>query len=238
MVGWLLADLATSAAWAGPADLTHTIGLRYRRASLPGGILDLFFFDSDDEGALPYDRPKVHANSVGLEYTLSLKPDGGASFVFWGERMGFPIEAGYWDDAESPVDHNDGDWLEPQKGLGMWTLGANFAQEIPLSTTTAPVWVSLAVGGGVGLGVGSGSITFWHPGYHPDTVDPTCGPLDIAPLRQSTCPADGDVKLPGVVPIVDLTIGPVVHIAEHAMVRIDLGIHDLLYYGIAGGGTF
>lgn len=236
MTGWMV--LWLSAAHAAPGDPTHTVGLRYRRAVIPDGILDLFFFDQTDAGAHPYERPKVKANVVGLEYTLSLRPDGGTSFVFWGERMSFPFEAGYWDDAESPADHDDGDWLAPQKGLGLWNLGVNLAHEIRLSPTSAPVWVGLALGAGVGFGVGTGSITMWHPGYHPATVDPTCGPLDIAPERQSRCAPDGDVRLPGLVPVVDLTIGPVVHIAEHAMVRLDFGIHDLLYYGIAGGGTF
>src|SRR5688500_12543429 len=104
-----------AAAAAFGADLTHTVALRYRRGSVPGGlIVDRFFFDADDEGALPYERPKVRANVFGLEYGLGLPPTGRSKVVGWIERIGIPLEAGYWDDRESPPDHVDGDWVEPE----------------------------------------------------------------------------------------------------------------------------
>ncbi|MEQ1506483.1 MAG: hypothetical protein ABMB14_29920 [Myxococcota bacterium] len=231
MITWI----ALSAAHA--ADLQHTVGLRYRHGVVPNGILDLWFFDSDDPEALPYDRPKVSANVFGLEYTLGMSKSGGPKLQAWVERWAFPLDAGYWDDEESPADHTDGDWVEPD-GLGAWAIGFNFAQEIALSSTTAPVWVGLGVGGGLGLGFSSGTLTVWHPGYHQDSLDPDCLHDAVAPDRHDTCGNDGTIDMPGTVPIVDLTFGPVVHLTEHAMVRIDLGVHDFLYGGVAAGGSF
>lgn len=231
----LLALIATSPT---AQALEHTAAFRYRYGVVPRGLLDIWYFDADDEGALPYERPGVSAQVLGLEYGLAPEPTGGPSFVGWVERIPFRMRAGYWDDRETPADHNDGDWLQPEKGLGMWAIGANYLHEIPLSSTSQPVWVSLAVGGGLGLGFTTGAITTWHAGYHEDSQDPTCGPLAIAPDRYQTCAPDGEVKLPGVLPILDLSVGPKVHLTEHAMVRIDLGFHDVLFAGVAAGGSF
>lgn len=233
----LLALIATSS----PAHaLEHTVAFRYRYGAVPRGLLDIWYFDGDDGdgAALGYTRPGVSANVFGLEYTAAPEPTGGPSFVGWIERIPIRMDAGYWDDKETPPDHNDGDWLQPEKGLGMWALGANYLHEVPLSSTDKPVWVSLAVGGGLGIGFLTGSITTWHAGYHEESLDPTCGPLDVAPDRYATCQPDGEVNLPGVVPILDLSVGPKIHLTEHAMVRLDFGLHDVLFAGIAAGGSF
>jgi hypothetical protein len=231
------AALSVLAATSAPAHaLEHTAGLRYRHGWLPGGILNTWFFDSGDEG-VEYDRPSVSADVFGLEYGLAIEPGGGPSFLFWIERMPFHMAEGYWDDKESPADHDDGDWLSPEKGLGMWTFGASYLHEVPITSDTKPVWVSFHAGGGLGLGVASGGITIWHPGFHEDVEDTSCLPEATAPQRYSTCAPDGTVDLPKIVPILDLTIGPKVHLTEHAMVRLDLGLHDVPYAGIAAGGV-
>lgn len=216
----------------------HTVGLRYRHGFVPAGILDVWFFDSDDEGALPYDRPKVSNDVFGLEYGLAMEPGGGPSFLFWIERVPFHLDAGYWDDVESPPNHIDGDWLEPEKGLGMWAFGPSYLHDIPLSSNEKPVWVALHVGGGIGLGIATGEITVWHAGFHSESLDPTCLPESAAVERHGACASDGEVNLPNVLPILDITVGPKLHVTEHAMVRLDLGFHDALYAGVAGGGSF
>lgn len=218
--------------------LEHTAGVRFRHAWMPSSLLDIWYFEGDEEGALGFERPRISADVFGLEYGLALDSGGGPSFLFWIERMPFRMGEGYWDDKESPADHADGDWLRPEKGLGLWTVGANYVHELPITSSAAPVWVSFHVGGGIGLGFTSGQITQWHPGFHDDSADPDCLPDALAVDRYATCGSDGTVRIPGLVPILDLSIGPKVHITERAMVRLDLGLHDLPYAGIAGGGVF
>lgn len=232
------AALSVLAASSPAHALEHTAGLRYRYGWIPSGIIDIWYFDDDDEGALDFERPKISANTFGLEYGLALDAGGGPSFLFWIERMPFKFDEGYWDDKESPPDHGDGDWLRPEKGVGLWTFGASYLHELPISSNDKPVWVSFHIGGGIGLGIGTGSITRWHPGFHDEVSDPNCLPEALAVDRFATCEDDGSVDIPKVVPIIDLTLGPKVHLTEHAMVRIDLGIHDVPYGGIAAGGVF
>lgn len=230
---------AFAVAWvAGGADAapSHTVALRVRRGGIPQSIMDIWFFDNDDPGAPTYERPAIATNVFGLEYTLAPDPVG-SQLIVWVERAWIPMKDGYWDDVESPEDHTDGDWLAPDK-LGLWNFGVNYANEIGITSSAAPVWLSASIGAGIGLGIRTGSITVWHPGYHPDTVDPDCGYEDMAPDRVDVCVSDEQIKLPGVVPILDVTVGPKLHITEHAMVRLDLGIHDVLYIGGAAGGTF
>ena len=232
------AALAVVAASTPAHALEHTAGLRYRHGWLPKGILDTWYFDSDDEGALEFDRPRVSADVFGLEYGFAIEPGGGPSFLFWIERMPFHVEEGYWDDKESPANHGDGDWLRPEKGLGMTNFGASYLHELPISSNTKPVWVSFHVGGGIGIGLGTGEITKWSPGFHEDSLDPDCLPESLAVDRYDTCEPDGTVDVPKVLPIIDITLGPKVHLTEHAMVRLDFGLHDVPYGGIAAGGVF
>ena len=215
----------------------HTVALRARRGGVPAGIMDLMFFRGDEPDALPYDRPSIAANIFGLEYTIAPAMTG-PGLTLWGERASLPLGAGYFDDAEDPPDHTDGTWLAPSKGFGAWAFGASYRNEIGLTPQEKPVWMSVVFSAGLGLGFRSGTITVWNPGIHPNNTDPTCLPESPAPDRVEVCPDDGELKLPGLLPILDITFGPKLHITEHAMVRLDLGIHNMLYIGGAAGGMF
>lgn len=224
---------------AAPAHaLDHTVGLRYRHGWVPRNIIDNWFFDIDDPGALPYPRPGIRAPMFGLEYTLALEEGGGTAFVFWMERVKLKIDDGYWDDREDPPNHLDGSWLSPDDNFGAWTVGANYMQEIPVSPTTAPVWASVVVSFGLGAAVRTGELTFWHSGDHPLVLDPDCQLSMPAPERYSECPPDGELPVPSALPILDLTLGSRIHLTEHANVRLEAGIHNVLYVGMSAGGSF
>jgi hypothetical protein len=233
----VLAGLSTPA-----QALEHTVGARFRTGFVPNGVMDIWYFNSDDEGALPLERPSPAALMYGLEYTLAVQEKGGPSVQFYVERIDINMEEGYWDDKESPADHTDGDWLQPNKAFGAWGFGVDYVQEVPLSETAQPVWVSLNFGGGVGFGVSTGEVKVWKAQLNDDVVDPNCPSNDtdaLSPERAGVCVNDGLLKVPGIVPIVDIVTGPEVHFGDHVSVRLDLGWHLLaLYGGLAAGAVF
>ncbi|MFT5453968.1 MAG: hypothetical protein ACI9K2_000444 [Myxococcota bacterium] len=245
---WLSVVLLSSAWAQDPSEAAPTpdaetsryaVSFRYKRGWVPNGILDTMYFDSDDPGALPYDRPKVQGYVMGLEFGLQPLPD---TFLFYAEYFHIGLDPGYWDDTETPPNHLDGDWIDPD-GLGMFALGANYAYEVALSEQARDVWLSLHFGGGLGLGFTTGKLTQWHPGAElapnlaPVIAEPDCEPTEIAPNRQR-CRPDDEWRPPPVLPIIDVTLGLRLHIADHAHLRFDAGLHDMLYVGFAGGGEW
>jgi len=195
--------------------------------------MDIWFFDSDEEGANPFERPRIRMYAFGLEYVLKPKP---MNWIFYYEYVSSGIKEGYWDDAEEPADHDDGDWIKPS-GFGMHVLGANYAHEIDVSSTDRAVWVSMLFSAGLGAGIVSGQLQTWHPGGN-ETINNLC--LRDAPAyeRQNSCPDDGSVRLPGLLPILDLTMSARVNFQNNATIRLDVGIHDIFYVGTAVGTVF
>ncbi|MDP6933601.1 MAG: hypothetical protein QGG40_11830, partial [Myxococcota bacterium] len=189
-----------------------------------------FFFDSDDEGANPFDRPSIRAFGVGIEYVLKPTP---ANWILYVEYLGSLMSEGYFDDVEEPAAHDDGDWVRPDN-LGMVALGANYGYETMLSR-----WLSLVGGGGLGVGVVTGQLTQWNPGTDPDILDQECG-LETAAAyeRVNHCSNDGAKDIPRVLPTGDMSASFRIHFAEQASLRIEGGFHNMLYTGVAVGAVF
>jgi hypothetical protein len=202
--------------------------------SVPNAVMDVWFFDSDDEGANPLDRPKLRMYALGVEYVLKPRP---TNWIFYYEYAGSLIEEGYWDDVEEPGEHDDGDWIRAD-GFGMHSLGANYAHEIALTSEEKNVWLSMMFSAGLGVGFLTGKITQWHPGSNPANTDPNC--LSDAPAyqRYQSCPSDGEKRLPGVIPVLDIGASARVNFAERANLRLDVGLHDMFYAGGAVGAVF
>ncbi len=204
--------------------------LRVRYLSIPSSVMDLWYFDADDSGANPLPRPKVRAFAVGAEWVIDKAPD---NWIFYGEWIGTAMEAGYWDDVESsPADHSDGVWLEPD-GFGIVVLGANYGHAIPVRE-----WLDFLVGGGLGLGFVTGELTVWNAGGNADDVDATCLQTAAAYERHLSCGDDGEARIPGLVPVIDLTASARFRFADQATLRLDAGIHDVFYVGTAVGAVF
>ena len=206
---------------------------RVRYLSVPNSVMDIWFFDSDEEGANPFERPKIRMYTFGVEYVLKPRP---MNWIFYYEYIGSGIREGYWDDAEEPADHDDGDWIKPS-GFGMHALGANYAHEIDVSDPERAVWVSMLFSAGLGAGIVSGQLQTWHPGGN-ETITNQC--LRDAPAyeRKDSCPDDGSVRLPGLLPILDLTMSARVNFSERATARLDVGLHNLFYVGTSFGTVF
>ena len=209
------------------------VNFRGRYMSVPDSILDVWFFDEDDEGANPFKRPSVRMYALGVEYVLKPRP---ANWIFYYEYIGSGLEEGYWDDVEEPAQHDDGDWVKPED-LGLHALGFNYAHEVEATDPGRDVWLSFLFGAGLGVGFVTGEMTTWHPGGN-ESVTSGCRLEDPAYLRKDTCAPDDDKRIPGVLPIVDLTASARINFAERANLRIDAGIHDMLYVGGALGGVF
>jgi|GEM_PF-1133622 hypothetical protein len=238
--GDLLLQAATGAPEAATGEIRQKrplmeLNFRSRYLSIPNSILDLWYFDADDEGVnYPYERPKVRLYSVGVEYVLKPRPN---NWIFYYDYTSSLMGEGYWDDVEEPGEHDDGSWLAPSN-FGMHSIGANYAGEIVLSPQEKNVWLSMLLSAGLGVGFVTGELTEWNPGSNPDNTDPTCLPDAPAYERKDSCPADGSVRFPGVLPILDLTVSTRVNFADRANARIDIGLHNMFYVGGAVGGVF
>jgi hypothetical protein len=207
----------------------YELNFRTRYLSVPNSILDIWFFDNDSDGANPYARPKVRAYTAGIEFVTKKEP---ANWIFYFEYMGNLMDEGYWDDVEKPAAHDDGDWVRPD-GLGMLVLGANYGQEV-----RATDWWSFIFGGGIGMGVMLGDLTTWGPGASGDNREEGCLSESPAYIRKETCPDDGAKTIPSVLPVVDITISSRFHLGDQANLRLDMGLHDMLYVGTAFGAVF
>jgi hypothetical protein len=201
--------------------------VRVRYLSVPGSIMDIWFFDNDSDGANPYARPDTRAFAAGAEFVLKKDP---ANWIFYFEYIGSMLDEGYWDDVEKPAAHDDGDWIRPD-GLGMLAFGVNFGHEI-----YATPWMSFLFGGGLGLGFVLGDMTSWGPGG--SNANDDCMSESPAYTRKDYCPDDGPKDLPNVLPVVDLTASARFHFADQANLRIDVGLHNMLYVGTAFGAVF
>ncbi|MBN1334433.1 MAG: hypothetical protein JXB39_00575 [Deltaproteobacteria bacterium] len=234
-------DEATAETPERTRDYLMEVNFRGRWLSVPDSILDIWFSNEDSDVALTnWPRPQVRAWSAGLEYVIR---NDSANGIFYFEYVGSLIDEGYWDDIDDPPDYGDGQYLVPDR-LGLLTLGADYAQEFH-----ATEWLSFLIGGGLGILKVTGQMTLWRPGTveNPgeNLNDPYCSEGSIANPRSPAyeryaagCGDDGAKAIPPVLPIVDLNAGVRFHIGDRANLRIEGGLHDLLYVGVATGVVF
>ena len=170
------------------------VNLRYRYMFIPSAILDNWYFDSDDPGAYPLDRPKISTHVMGLEFALEPSPE---SLLFYAEYWKINLDPGYWDDREDDqaIDHTDGDWLAPS-GLGAVAVGFDFGYEAPITDQGKASWLGFRVGGGIGAAVVTGRIDQWHNGRNL-SADPTnnCLPDARQLDRYEACDPDETLEL-------------------------------------------
>ena len=58
-------------------------------------------------------------------------------------------------------------------------------------------------------------------------------------MRKDTCTPDTEsATILKALPVIDLTLGLKLNLGPHAAVRLEGGIHDALYWGVAAGGPF
>lgn len=216
-------------------DFLMSAGIRFRRLGLPDKFVDKWFYDEDEPGANPFKRPSISAHVVGIEYTFKPRP---MNWIIYVEYMGSELNDGYWDDVDQGTtkDHEDGDWVRADNFSG-WFFGGNYAHEFAITPPKKDIWLNLLIGGGLGMGFIQGDLAYWHPGSNA-IADRECYPNAPAYIRKNTCEPDGVKAVPRVLPMVDISMGLELNFADRATIRIDGGLHNLLYYGTAIGGIF
>jgi hypothetical protein len=210
------------------------VNFRGRYMFVPNSILDIWYerHEGGEDGAP--ERPNVRAYTLGLEFVVKDKQANG---IFYLEYISSVMKEGYWDDRDNPPIFTDGSYVVPEQ-LGLVAFGANYAYDLKATN-----WLSFLFGAGIGLGIKTGQLVEWEPGEpenlsNADNTDADCGRTSPAYDRRNDCGDDGAVRVPPVVPIVDVNIGVRFNISDRANIRIEGGLHDLPYLGGAAGITF
>lgn len=206
------------------------LGIRVRSVSVPRSMLDVWFFDADDDNwAYIESRPRIRGTALGLEFGVSGDTGNG---LFYAEFLDSGMTDGYWDDIEEPANHLDGDYLAPSSAFGIVAFGANYAYEVHLlrvERTQGRLGVSFLVGGGLGLGILAGRLDRWGP----DTQGNPSYKRYLDGL-----PPDSGKEVPRIYPMVDLNTGIRLNFGDRVALRLEGGVHTLLYYGTSLGVTF
>ncbi|MCO4744455.1 MAG: hypothetical protein KC912_06700 [Proteobacteria bacterium] len=207
------------------------IGFRSRYVTVPDSILDIWYFNENDDGwALPNEkRPDLQGYSLGLEYVVKGESANG---FFYFEYINSLMKQGYWDDVEEPPSHTDGDYLVPTDGLGLLSFGADYAYELHFvrtAQTNGQFGMSFLVGGGLGMAIMLGHLDRWGPE----------GQLAAYQRYQANPDTPDEIKrIPKVFPMVDLNASLRFNFGDRVVFRVEGGLHDLLYVGGALGLMF
>lgn len=212
------------------------VNARGRYLWLPNSVLDIWYFRHNEAGSTAPERPNVAAYSMGLEFVIKDKQANG---IFYLEYINSLIGEGYWDDVENPADNLDGSYIRPEF-FGLVTIGADYGYELHATN-----WLSFMFGGGLGVAIKTGDLIEWEPGEDPlngdsDNTDPSCGtaPTPAYERVDQGCPDDGPLRVPPVLPMIDINIGLRFNFSDRASLRLEGGLHDLPYAGGAIGITF
>lgn len=212
---------------------TYEVSVRARYMSMPRGLMDVWFHNSDDVGwpTPGTDRPKMIGATYGLEFDFQKKDALGIFYVEFGQSF---VGEGYWDDREDGQQvFVDGEWIRPSKLFGGVIIGidgAYDAQIVKMTQTNGKFSLAFEVGGGVGIAVLVGKLDKW-------TLDTTYGTPAYLVYDTGVEPGRKDLKSP-VWPMVDVNFGLKFNFANHAVLRLEGGLHDALYLGGALGGRF
>ncbi len=201
------------------------VNLRIRYAFIPDSVFDLYFYNGDTDNGNHLARPSVSAFATGIEYVIRNEEANG---IFYFEYMPNMTGHGYWDDKEDPPNYDDGDYIA-LSGLATYNIGANYGFEVRLQP-----WFSLMFGGGLGIAIITGEVQKWDGGINGNGT--YVRPWESYEANKDD--PDGIHEIPSALPLVDIFAAMRFSIAENASIRIEGGLHNLIYGGITGGIVF
>ena len=208
---------------------TQEVNLRGGWANVPASLLDIWYFDAEDNNGTHMERPRAHAYAIGLEYVIRNEQANG---IFYFEYMPALMKDGYWDDREDPPDYQDGDYVAPDH-LALFNVGANYAFEVKIQP-----WVSLLFGGGLGLAVRTGEISKWDSKIVTDENGDQYKLLPWDNYEQNPDTPDDVYDIPKVLPMIDIQAAIRFVISDQANIRIYGGLHNLIFVGASAGVVF
>lgn len=220
-------DMPSGAPWQ------FEISARARYMGVPGGLMDSWFHSAKDEGwaATGTDRPKVQGAAYGAEFQFERNHSLGLFYVELAQSF---MKEGYWDDREDgAASFIDGTWIRPTPLFGAVVVGMNGAYDaelVRLTQTDGKFGLSLEVGGGLGIATLIGHLDQWRP-------DPSTGEPAYQLAAAGMTPTVMNTRS-RVWPTLDVNLGFKFNFANHAVLRLEAGIHDAFYVGGALGGRF
>jgi hypothetical protein len=215
-------------------DYLMEVNFRSRWMTVPDSFLDLGFYNEQDQNGAHPERPHIRALSLGLEYVVRKGPANG---IFYVEYLHSLIKEGYWDDVDDPdpADFTDGVYVRPDN-LGMVAVGANYAYALTVNPDHPTFEVSFLFGGGLGITFMTGQIYTWD-GYCDQSTGQCYSSLELLEADPDRDP-DSTLRFPRVLPLLDINAGMRFVISQKASVRIEGGVHDMLYVGGSAGIMF
>lgn len=240
---WTFAGVVLSVALSRPAAASEgeatnapwkfELNVRGRYMGVPAGVMDGWFHSAKDAEwpVVGSDRPKVQGAAYGAEFVFSRDNSMGLFYVEFAQSF---MKEGYWDDREDgTASYIDGSWLRPTPLFGAVIVGMNGAYDaelVRLTQTDGKFGLAFEVGGGLGLATIIGHMDEWKQ-------DQTTGEPAYS-LEANGMPSTVKNLRSPVWPTVDVNLGFKLNFADHAVLRLEAGIHDAFYVGAALGGRF
>lgn len=199
----------------------HEFSFRGRAMTLPASILDIWYFNEGDEGWIDgLVRPKTSGYALGFEYCIK---GPSANGIFYFDYADATMKEGYWDDVEEPADHQDGSYIAPSKNFGFVSFGADFGYEVHFvrtEDTNGAFGLSLVPGAGLGVLIVTGQLDEWSWDGNPSYVN----------YQNGDEPTD-TVRVPKVLPMLDINFPLRFNFGDRVVMRLETGLHDVVYYG-------
>jgi opacity protein-like surface antigen len=211
----------------------YMLTARARAVAIPGFILGIWF----DEHATHWSDGQANM-AYGAEFAWRKRGDYELSFsVEWADLS---MSDAFWREKNDPIEESRYTQLDMQ--LASFVFASYWIWD-------PKPWLSPYVGGGIGAGLVLGSLTKYKVRAGSACADALSG---NNPLRPPSCygddgqPTDASIErdaperedLPSIVPILHAAAGLRFHIAEHGVIKLEVGLHDYIYGGISVGAQW
>lgn len=199
------------------------VNVRGKYMVIPSDFFNLWYYDETADNGNHAARPAPRAYAVGVEYVVKNDTQNG---VFYFEYIGNLTEPGYWDDREDPHDFTDGQYIILDRVAAV-AIGADYYYELH-----ATPWLSFMFGAGLGFGLPFGNYQKWtaeEGQTATERYEADLPPTEEIPIREVGIP---------VLPLLDVNAAVKFDINHRANIRLEGGVHTMLYGGASLGIIF